>query len=55
MKRIQDLDIDAIRIVANGVNKLHNKDNAVLVVTHYQRFWIISFRILFTYYIMDGL
>ncbi|MFL5789790.1 MAG: Fe-S cluster assembly ATPase SufC [Flavisolibacter sp.] len=31
------LDIDAIRIVANGVNKLHNKDNAVLVVTHYQR------------------
>ena len=31
------LDIDAIRIVANGVNKLKNKDNAVLVVTHYQR------------------
>jgi Fe-S cluster assembly ATP-binding protein len=31
------LDIDAIRIVANGVNKLRNKDNAVLVVTHYQR------------------
>lgn len=31
------LDIDAIRIVANGVNKLHSKDNAVLVVTHYQR------------------
>jgi Fe-S cluster assembly ATP-binding protein len=31
------LDIDAIRIVANGVNKFHNKDNAVLVVTHYQR------------------
>jgi Fe-S cluster assembly ATP-binding protein len=31
------LDIDAIRIVANGVNKLSNKDNAVLVVTHYQR------------------
>ena len=31
------LDIDAIRIVANGVNKLHTKDNAVLVVTHYQR------------------
>src|SRR5438128_62574 len=31
------LDIDAIRIVANGVNKLHNKDNAVLLVTHYQR------------------
>jgi Fe-S cluster assembly ATP-binding protein len=31
------LDIDAIRIVAGGVNKLRNKDNAVLVVTHYQR------------------
>ena len=31
------LDIDAIRIVANGVNTLRNKDNAVLIVTHYQR------------------
>ena len=31
------LDIDAIRIVSNGVNKLRSKDNAVLVVTHYQR------------------
>jgi Fe-S cluster assembly ATP-binding protein len=31
------LDIDALRIVANGVNALRNKDNAVLVVTHYQR------------------
>ncbi|MDP4263617.1 MAG: Fe-S cluster assembly ATPase SufC [Bacteroidota bacterium] len=31
------LDIDAIRIVANGVNKIHSKENAVLVVTHYQR------------------
>jgi len=31
------LDIDAIRIVSNGVNKLRNKDNAVLMVTHYQR------------------
>ncbi len=31
------LDIDAIRIVANGVNKLHTKENGVLVVTHYQR------------------
>jgi len=31
------LDIDAIRIVANGVNKLRSKDKAVLVVTHYQR------------------
>lgn len=31
------LDIDALRIVANGVNKLRNKDNAVIVITHYQR------------------
>ncbi len=31
------LDIDAIRIVANGVNQLRNQDNAVLLVTHYQR------------------
>jgi len=31
------LDIDAIRIVSNGVNKLRSKDNAILVVTHYQR------------------
>ncbi len=31
------LDIDALRIVANGVNKLKTKDNASLVITHYQR------------------
>jgi Fe-S cluster assembly ATP-binding protein len=31
------LDIDALRIVANGVNKLRSNDNAVIVVTHYQR------------------
>ncbi|TXE18296.1 Fe-S cluster assembly ATPase SufC [Psychroserpens burtonensis] len=31
------LDIDALRIVANGVNKLKSKDNAVIVITHYQR------------------
>jgi Fe-S cluster assembly ATP-binding protein len=31
------LDIDALKIVANGVNKLRSKDNAILVVTHYQR------------------
>jgi Fe-S cluster assembly ATP-binding protein len=31
------LDIDALRIVAEGVNKLHHKDKAVIVVTHYQR------------------
>ena len=31
------LDIDALKIVANGVNKLKSKENAVLVITHYQR------------------
>jgi Fe-S cluster assembly ATP-binding protein len=31
------LDIDALRIVANGVNQLKSKDNATIVVTHYQR------------------
>lgn len=31
------LDIDALRIVANGVNTLKNTDNATIVVTHYQR------------------
>ncbi|MGC8594600.1 MAG: Fe-S cluster assembly ATPase SufC [Candidatus Kryptoniota bacterium] len=31
------LDIDALRIVANGVNKLKSAENAIIVVTHYQR------------------
>lgn len=31
------LDIDALKIVSNGVNKLRNSSNAVIVVTHYQR------------------
>ena len=31
------LDIDALRIVADGVNKLKRPDNATIVVTHYQR------------------
>ena len=31
------LDIDALRIVANGVNKLRTKENATIVITHYQR------------------
>lgn len=31
------LDIDALRIVSNGVNKLRRSDNAILVITHYQR------------------
>jgi Fe-S cluster assembly ATP-binding protein len=31
------LDIDALKVVANGVNKLRNKSNGVILVTHYQR------------------
>lgn len=31
------LDIDALRIVANGVNKLRSNSNAIIVITHYQR------------------
>merc|ERR1711974_126253 len=31
------LDIDALKIVADGVNNLRSKDNAVIVITHYQR------------------
>lgn len=31
------LDIDALRIVANGVNKIKRKDNSFIVITHYQR------------------
>lgn len=47
------LDIDALRIVANGVNKLKNEDNAVVVITHYQRLldYIIPD---FVHVLMDG-
>ena len=31
------LDIDALRIVSDGVNTLRNKDNSFLIITHYQR------------------
>jgi Fe-S cluster assembly ATP-binding protein len=31
------LDIDALKVVANGVNKLRNSENAFIVITHYQR------------------
>ena len=31
------LDIDALKIVANGVNKLRSQSNATIVITHYQR------------------
>ena len=31
------LDVDALKVVANGVNKYRNKDNAFVIITHYQR------------------
>ncbi|MEZ4787472.1 MAG: Fe-S cluster assembly ATPase SufC [Flavobacterium haoranii] len=47
------LDIDALRIVANGVNKLKSADNAVVVITHYQRLldYIVPD---FVHVLMDG-
>ncbi len=47
------LDIDALRIVANGVNKLKSQDNAVVVITHYQRLldYIVPD---FVHVLMDG-
>ena len=47
------LDIDALRIVANGVNKLKSPENAVVVITHYQRLldYIIPD---FVHVLMDG-
>ena len=31
------LDIDALRIISEGVNKLRNENNAIILITHYQR------------------
>ena len=47
------LDIDALKIVSNGVNALRNKDNATVVVTHYQRLldYIVPD---FVHVLMDG-
>lgn len=47
------LDIDALKIVANGVNKLRNTENAVIVITHYQRLldYIVPD---FVHVLMDG-
>jgi len=47
------LDIDALKVVANGVNKLKNKDNAVVLITHYQRLldYIVPD---FVHVLMDG-
>ena len=47
------LDIDALRVVSNGVNKLKTKDNATIVITHYQRLldYIVPD---FVHVLMDG-
>ena len=47
------LDIDALKIVAEGVNKMKNENNAILVVTHYQR--LLNYIIPdFVHVLMDG-
>jgi Fe-S cluster assembly ATP-binding protein len=47
------LDIDALRVVADGVNKLRRKENAILVVTHYQR--LLNYIVPdFVHVLMDG-
>lgn len=47
------LDIDALQIVAKGVNSLRNKDNAIIVITHYQR--LLNYIIPdFVHVIIDG-
>ncbi len=52
-KPIQALDIDALKVVSNGVNKLKSKDNAQLVITHYQR--LLSYIVPdFVHVLVDG-
>lgn len=46
------LDIDALRIVANGVNSLRNENNAVVMVTHYQR--LLNYIVPDYVHVMDG-
>lgn len=47
------LDIDALRVVADGINKLHREDNATLLITHYQR--LLEYVVPdFVHVLMDG-
>ena len=46
------LDIDALRIVANGVNRLATSDNAIVLVTHYQR--MLNYIVPDYVHVMDG-
>ena len=43
------LDIDALRIVSEGVNTLRNNERSMLVITHYQRYLIIFNQILYIF------
>ena len=48
------LDIDALKIVADGVNALKTPNNATIVITHtINVYWIILFQILFTFCTME--
>ena len=46
------LDIDALRVVANGVNKLHTEDNGLVLVTHYQR--LLNYIVPHYVHVMEG-
>jgi Fe-S cluster assembly ATP-binding protein len=46
------LDIDALRVVANGINKLHTPDNGIVLVTHYQR--LLNYIVPDYVHVMDG-
>jgi Fe-S cluster assembly ATP-binding protein len=46
------LDIDALRVVAGGVNQLAHKDNAIVLVTHYQR--LLNYIVPDYVHVMDG-
>lgn len=46
------LDIDALRVVAGGVNQLSTKDNAIILVTHYQR--LLNYIVPDYVHVMDG-
>jgi len=46
------LDIDALRVVANGVNRLHTQDTGLVLVTHYQR--LLNYIVPDYVHVMDG-
>jgi Fe-S cluster assembly ATP-binding protein len=46
------LDIDALRVVAGGINKLHTQDNGIVLVTHYQR--LLNYIVPDYVHVMDG-